>query len=206
MQFAAARARRPPHLTLLRAARHGQRPLDARVVQLPLPDRVAFDVFVRDHRAALQGMAHRLCGNPADASDLIQDTLEKGLKNFHRYQPGTNGRAWLITILHRLFLDRCRAKAREARADVSAEEVSDRVAAPELDQDPAWAKVDAARLRDAVGSLNDDLRAVYQLHAIERRPYNEVADRLRLNKATVGTRLLRARRRLKELLFPEGES
>jgi RNA polymerase sigma-70 factor (ECF subfamily) len=169
---------------------------------LPLPDRLAFEAFAREHRAALQAMAQRLCGNPTDAADLLQDTLEKGLKNFHRYQPGTNGRAWLITILHRLFLDRCRARAREARAEVTAEEVGDRVPAPEPEPAPAWAAVDAARLREAVGQLNDDLRAVYQLHAIERRPYSEVAERLRLNKATVGTRLLRARRRLKELLFP----
>ena len=44
---------------------------------------------------------------------------------------------------------------------------------------------------------------MYQLHALEGRSYNEIADRLRIPKATVGTRLIRARRKLRDLLLPD---
>jgi RNA polymerase sigma-70 factor, ECF subfamily len=43
---------------------------------------------------------------------------------------------------------------------------------------------------------------VYRLHALEGRSYEEVSARLRIPKATVGTRLIRARRKLRDLLMP----
>jgi RNA polymerase sigma-70 factor (ECF subfamily) len=47
-----------------------------------------------------------------------------------------------------------------------------------------------------------DFREVYRLHALEGRSYEEVAARLRIPKATVSTRLIRARRKLRDLLMP----
>ena len=43
---------------------------------------------------------------------------------------------------------------------------------------------------------------MYRLHALEGRSYQEISERLGIPKATVGTRLIRARRKLKELLMP----
>jgi RNA polymerase sigma-70 factor (ECF subfamily) len=111
-------------------------------------------------------------------------------------------RAWLFAILNNLFIDKCRSRIRERRADVSAEDVQERVAAPEPDAQPAWATISPEQLREALDKIPEEFRLVYQLHALEGRSYIEIAERLGIPKATVGTRLIRARRRLKELLMP----
>ena len=144
----------------------------------------------------------RLCGNATDARDLVQDTLERGWNNRERYKVGTDGRAWLLTILRNIFIDRCRSKSRERLADVSAEDVEERVAAPEAEALPTWAAITPEQLREALEKIPEEFRLVYQLHALEGRAYIEIAERLGIPKATVGTRLIRARRRLKELLMP----
>jgi RNA polymerase sigma-70 factor, ECF subfamily len=166
-------------------------------------DRQRFDAFVREHEAVLRATALRLCRDASDARDLVQDTFERALRNFHTWRPGTDGRAWLMRILHNLFIDRCRAQATQRRADVSAEELEERIAAPEPEAAPAWASLGVEEVRAALGQLNEDFRIVYQLHAIEGRSYNEISERLHIPKATVGTRLIRARRRLKQFLMPD---
>ena len=184
--------------------------VESRPLSSPTLDSRWFAAFAREHEAALHATAMRLCGNATDARDLVQDTFERGLRNLARYKPGTDGRAWLLTILHHLFIDRCRSRTRERRADVSAEDVEERIAAPEVEAAPAWASISPEQLREALEKIPEEFRTVYRMHALENRSYIEIAERLGIPKATVGTRLIRARRKLKELLMPtpagEGES
>ncbi|HZI14667.1 MAG TPA: sigma-70 family RNA polymerase sigma factor, partial [Myxococcus sp.] len=56
--------------------------------------------------------------------------------------------------------------------------------------------------REALEKIPEDFRTVYRLHSLEGRSYQEIAEQLGIPKATVGTRLIRARRRLKEILMP----
>ncbi|WP_163997811.1 RNA polymerase sigma factor [Pyxidicoccus caerfyrddinensis] len=183
--------------------------VESRPPSSPTLDSRWFAAFAREHEAALLATALRLCGNATDARDLVQGTLERAWRNLARYKVGTDGRAWLLTILHHLFIDLCRSRTRERRADVSAEDVEERIAAPEVEAAPAWASISLEQLRDALEKIPEDFRTVYQLHAMEGRSYVEIAERLGIPKATVGTRLIRARRKLKELLMPtppgEGE-
>ncbi|XXF81671.1 RNA polymerase sigma factor [Myxococcaceae bacterium GXIMD 01537] len=167
-----------------------------------LADSQRFAAFVREHESVLRATALRLCGNATDANDLVQDTFERGLRRFERFQPGTDGRAWLLTILHHLFIDRCRSRTREARSDTSAEELEERLAAPEAEAQPSWASISTEQLRAALAKLPEDFQQVYRMHALENRSYQEIAETLGIPKATVGTRLIRARRKLRELLMP----
>jgi RNA polymerase sigma-70 factor (ECF subfamily) len=176
--------------------------VESRPLSTPTLDSRWFAAFAREHEAALHATALRLCGNPTDARDLVQDTFERGLRNLARYRPGTDGRAWLLTILHHLFIDRCRSRTRERRADVSAEDVEERIAAPEVEAAPAWASISPEQLREALEKIPEEFRSVYRMHSLEGRSYIEISERLGIPKATVGTRLIRARRRLKELLMP----
>ena len=191
-----------PHLTVRDWAAKPAPAVESRSLPAPTLDSRWFAAFIREHESVLQATALRLCGNPTDARDLVQDTLERGLKSLARYKPGTDGRAWLLTILHHIFIDRCRSRTRERRADVSAEDVEEKVAAPEPEALPAWASISPEQLREALDKIPEEFRLVYQLHSLEGRSYIEIAERLGIPKATVGTRLIRARRRLKELLMP----
>ncbi len=188
-------------LTLPDLAIHVRPRVSARVVHLPAPKAsTPFESFAREHEAVLLSVAVRLCGNATDARDLVQDTFERGLKSFDRFVPGTNGRGWLLTILHNLFVDRCRQLRRERRADVEPEALE--LPGAEEEPAPAWGAITPEQVELALQKLSPEFREVYRLHALEGRSYTEIAERLRIPKATVGTRLIRARRRLKALLAP----
>src|SRR5215831_19319840 len=65
------------------------------------------------HVDALYSAALRLSRNPDDAHDLLQETVLRAYRFFHQYTPGTNCRAWLLTILYNNFRNGYRAAARE---------------------------------------------------------------------------------------------
>src|SRR5262245_65452932 len=50
--------------------------------------------------------------NRTEAEDVVQDTMVQALRSFHRFEPGTNCRAWLITLLRRIVSNRRRRKVR----------------------------------------------------------------------------------------------
>jgi RNA polymerase sigma-70 factor (ECF subfamily) len=156
---------------------------------------------VRAHESLLLATARRLCGNAADADDLVHDTYERALRRWDQYTERGNLKSWLMTILHNLFIDRCR----RAKRDPKAEAISDQeVAAPEPSSPPAWADVTQDQISRALTAIGDEFRAVYNLH-VAGRSYDEIASELGIAKATVGTRLLRARKKLKEALLRELE-
>ncbi len=161
------------------------------------PQLAAFEAMVRDHEAMLRAFAHRLCQDPDEINDLLQDTFERALRALDRFQAGSNARAWLCTILHNTFIDRCRAPDRRARRE-PIEDLP--IAAEEPAPEPAWASVSGQQLRAAIAQLEPDFRIVYELHALEHRSYQDIADRLGIAYNTVGTRLNRARRKLRGLL------
>lgn len=156
-----------------------------------------FDQFVRANGATLHSQALRLCGNSADANDLVQDTFERALRSFQHLPAGANVRAWATTILHNRFIDGCRARRREPTHELDEE------CAPAAEPEPpapAWRDITPEQLESALAQLGEEFRVVYQLHAAGNRTYKDIATELRLPPATVGTRLNRARRKLKKLL------
>ncbi|WP_224363601.1 RNA polymerase sigma factor [Hyalangium versicolor] len=176
--------------------------MDSRHFPPSAPDSAWFAANAPEHEPVLRAAALKLCRNASEASDLVQETFKRGLEKLGGYKRGTDFRAWLLSILRNLFIDQCRSSARGQRADVSAEDLQERVAAPEPEAQPAWAAISPEQLREALEQIPEEFRLVYQLHSLEGRSYIEISERLGIPKATVGTRLIRARRRLKELLLP----
>lgn len=149
------------------------------------------------HREVLQGVAMRLCGNVDDANDLMQDTYERVVRAASREIPD-NPRAWLITVMHNLFLDQCRQKRRRPRL-VSIEDQAE-VPEPVAEVEPEWATISPAQLEAALAQLDPRFREVYELHCLSGASYEEIARQLNIPRNTVGTRLARARRKVRELL------
>lgn len=154
---------------------------------------------IHEYRQTLRAVALRLVGDEADADDLVQDTLERGLRRVSELPPQANVRGWLITILRNLFVDRTRCRRRwpAPRPITPADDVPALATAPR----PAWTEITQHQLEEAVACLDPEFRRVYELHAFERRSYHEIAAMLGLPLSTVGTRLYRARRKLKQLLL-----
>src|SRR6185295_19159273 len=79
----------------------------------PMPEtaeakRTAFEREALPHLDTVYRVALRFTGEPARAQDLVQDTMLKAFRSWHRYQPGTNVRAWLLTILRNTFINEYR--------------------------------------------------------------------------------------------------
>ena len=60
--------------------------------------RESFEREVLPHLDSIYSMALRLARNPDDANDLLQDTVLRAYRFFHQFTPGTNSRAWVLTI------------------------------------------------------------------------------------------------------------
>ncbi|MBA3502439.1 MAG: sigma-70 family RNA polymerase sigma factor [Myxococcota bacterium] len=142
-------------------------------------------------------MARRRCGNAADADDLVQETFVRALQGLADYDDRGNLCGWLVAILNHLHLDRCRKAARAPRLeDIDAHEL----AIAEPSEPPLWTTMPIERVHDTLAVMPPALRTTFELYA-RGLSYDEIARELRIPKNTVGTRLIRTRRRIKRLLL-----
>jgi RNA polymerase sigma-70 factor (ECF subfamily) len=145
----------------------------------------------------LQGKALQLEGSPSEADDLVQDTIERALRNGERFQAGTNLSGWLTTIMSHIFIDRRRRRWREAPL---AQKALMDLAAPTEDAPLAWRWISNDDLRDAIAQLHPSQRDLLSLFLDGRRSYRDLSDQFGISAGTVGARLWRARQKLRSLL------
>jgi RNA polymerase sigma-70 factor (ECF subfamily) len=131
-----------------------------------------------------------------EAEDLVQDTLVQALQSFHRFTPGTNCRAWLVTILHHVRSNRRRSKLRRN----TVEDPDDRIA----ETVPFVPPVPQHRTDEEVLTALREIPATYQeiilLSDIEELTYKEISAVLAIPMGTVMSRLHRGRTLLRQHL------
>jgi len=154
-----------------------------------------FDELAGEHVEYLRGAAFRLSGDADAAKDLVQETLARALQHFAQFKQGTNIRAWLTTIVTRLFLDWVK---HDKVVNKASRELAT-LGVVTTDIDLTSSAVSLALWR-AIDALEPELREVVELRYFEEQSYKQIGDRLTLPVGTVGTRLKRAHERLKELL------
>lgn len=143
---------------------------------------------------SLRAFARSLCPNPAHADDLVQDSLVKALANINRFEPGSNLRAWLFTILRNTYYSDLRKRRREV-------EDADGVHAIRLAEGPNQiGAVDFEDFKAAFARLGEDHRQVLTLVGVLGVSYEEAAEVCGCAVGTVKSRVNRARVRLAELL------
>jgi len=166
---------------------------------------IDFDRIARNNCSALYQRALRLTRNAAQAWDLVQDTFERSLRHFPAQLPATKVRAWLLVIMRNLFLDRVRSPESRFFTSTGEQDWPDLAANSEEEEEQQQrSRSERFRTEDVKACLDQlppVLRQAYELHAFGNLSYREIAGLLNLRAATVGTRILRARRRLCELLL-----
>jgi RNA polymerase sigma-70 factor, ECF subfamily len=152
------------------------------------------------HLDSLYGTAMRLTRRTQDAEDLVQDTYLKAFRSAHQFEPGTNLKAWLFTILHNTHRNMRRHDGRSP-IDIDSEAV-DRAADSEgLDHTPEQLLTRAtldADLRAALDELPDAFRQAVWLRDVEELSYADIARVLDVPIGTVMSRISRGRRALFE--------
>ncbi len=158
---------------------------------------LAFRTYVLPLERTLYTRALGLERTPQDACDLVQDTFERALRCFDQFRPGTNVKQWLFRIMFNLFVDRYRRRMHEMPLELAD---AHELPAPEPEPAPTWHAYEVEDVQQALGGLEPPFRQVLELHFNEHRSYKEISGRLGIPAATVGTRLLRARCKLRNLL------
>lgn len=141
----------------------------------------------------LRRYARALTGDPGNADDLVQETLQRALEKYSLWQRERDLRPWLFSIMHNLHVD---GRRRDHRIDFHDD---DDLPVPVQRASQA----DALALRDlerALALLPADQREVLLLVGLEELSYAEAARALGIPQGTVMSRLSRARTRLKAIL------
>jgi RNA polymerase sigma-70 factor, ECF subfamily len=149
----------------------------------------------------LRRYARALLGDPVRSDDLVQEALERALSRSHLWQPGTDIRAWMFTILHNVHVNNQRQRRYR---DEYQELTDDR---PEL-ATPATQER-ALEIRDLARGLQllpAPQRQVVLLVGLEGMNYKQVAAVLDIPIGTVMSRLHRGREALRRLMTDGGGS
>ena len=153
----------------------------------------AFEGEVLPHADRLFRVAMWLERNRADAEDVVQETMMQALRSFHRFQPGTNCRAWLITILQRIVSNRRRARGRSILVDDPEDRITETVPfvppVPEVLTDEL--------VLGSLRRLPTAFQEVILLCDVEELSYKEAAEALAIPIGTVMSRLHRGRAQLR---------
>jgi len=148
---------------------------------------------------SLRAFAVSLTKNSDRADDLVQETLVKAWDKQSSFQPGTNLRAWLFTILRNEFYSQMRKRGREVQD-------SDGAITARLSIHPSQdGSLDLDDFRKALELLPEDQREAIVLIGASGFSYEEAAEICGCAVGTIKSRVSRARSRLQEILHITGE-
>lgn len=153
-----------------------------------------FEAEALPHLRSLYGTAYRMTRNAHDAEDLVQETFLRAYRAFDGFTPGSNIRAWLYTILHRVRTDAFR---RSRRSPQTVEMADEGPAVPPPQDALAQGGEDLER---ALASLPDVFRNAVVLRDVEDMSYQEIARILDVPIGTVMSRIHRGRALLRTAL------
>ncbi len=166
----------------------------------------AFDELVNEHLTALVRAARRLCAGRPEAEDLVQDTLLKAYRSFHKLEPSSRLRPWLLRIMHNTYVSHWRRLKRERELLVGG---AWQARAPWLEPEPLRGDdpeepaetLLSAEVTRALGELPDHYRTCVVLVDVHDRSYKEAAQIIGSPVGTIMSRLHRGRRMLRGKLY-----
>jgi RNA polymerase sigma-70 factor (ECF subfamily) len=180
--------------------------------------RKAFEEQVLALLGSLSGVARRLTANPADAEDLVAETVARAWRALDSLESEVAFRAWIFRILHNTFVSELRRAGARPRlesleCDEAEEEevqfsIFEQMHQPFLlwFSNPEQEFIDKLLREDldrALASLPDCHRVVVVLSDLEGMSYGEIADALGIPIGTVRSRLARARGALQKILWQQ---
>jgi RNA polymerase sigma-70 factor, ECF subfamily len=165
-------------------------------------DREAFDEVVRATYVGAYTLAYRLTGNEEDAKDVVQEAYLRAYRGLKRFRGDAAFPTWLYRITANCASSYLSRRTRDRHDDL--DDVRDMTDLhPDVDPE---ARADASllrqRLQAALDSLPPRLRAVVVLRDVYDMPHEAIAAELGITEAAAKVRLHRARRQLRERLFP----
>jgi RNA polymerase sigma-70 factor (ECF subfamily) len=169
-------------------------------------DDAAFGELVDKYKNLVYGLVHRLIGDPSQGDDLAQEVFLR----VHRGLPYFRGDARLSTWIYRIIQNVCfeaRSKRAAALLHMAPAYHADGRPVDPGRPDTAFAELELRdRLDKAIAQLPEQYQVLIAAHYLQGVQYEALAEALDMPLGTVKTHLYRAKRRLRELLDPNGPS
>lgn len=160
---------------------------------------VEFFNQLKQQTQTLNNFAYSLTRDSEDAKDLYQETAFRALSNRDKFQPGTNFKAWLITIMKNIFINNYR---RKVKGGVINDHSDNQYYLNSLNNsvlNRADSDIMMKELNEMVDSLDDSLKIPF-VRYYHGYKYQEIADELKLPLGTVKSRIFFARKALKNMI------
>jgi RNA polymerase sigma-70 factor (ECF subfamily) len=157
----------------------------------------------------LYGAALRMTRNPADAEDLLQETMLRAYRGFASFEAGTNLKAWLYRILTNSFINTYRKRQREPQTVEGPEDFDewflfDRLGSRSVQrsaEEDVLDRIPDAEVKAALESIPENFRMAVLLADVEGFSYKEIAQIMDVPIGTVMSRLHRGRKALEKALY-----
>lgn len=164
--------------------------------------RKEFEEVALPYINSLYHMALKMTKNTQDAEDLVQETYLKAYRFFHKFQKGTNCKAWLFKILHNTYINSYRKKVKEPKVESVSEDPFYGIHGNILDiEEELIKRTTRQEIKEALEKLSEEFRSVVILSDLEGFSYKEISEILDCPIGTVMSRLHRGRNHLKEILL-----
>ena len=158
-----------------------------------------FDEALIALQSDLLGFAYKLTADKHDAEDLLQETMLKALDNKDKFDPGTNFKGWMYTIMRNIFINNYRKVVR----DQTFVDQTDNLYHLNLPQDGSSESTERAydlkEMHRVVNKLPKEYRVPFAMH-VSGFKYREIAEKLNLPLGTVKSRIFFTRQKLQEEL------
>jgi RNA polymerase sigma-70 factor, ECF subfamily len=150
----------------------------------------AFEVIFDRHASAAFSLAYRMCGRPAMAEDIVQESFVSLWRSSAAYDAARGSvRTWVLSVVRNRAIDAFRREAAKATSELDEQRVAERVPAPELTDREVERRDEARQVRDALKGLPADQRQVIELAFFGGFSHSQIAEMLKLPAGTVKGRM-----------------
>ena len=175
-------------------------------------DTAAIEKLVCKYQGRIYNLILKICSNPDDAAELMQDTFVKVLENIDKFESRSSFYTWAFRIAVNLTLNYRKRKATVGFTSLDAESASDNeqigqglAAILSYDKSPDPALVAENKelcdlIQKGINKLDEEQRTIIVLRDIEGMDYEQIAEVLNTELGTVKSRLSRARAALRQIL------
>jgi RNA polymerase sigma-70 factor (ECF subfamily) len=147
---------------------------------------------------SLRAFSLKLTGNNSDAEDLYQDTAVRIITNADKYNPGTNFKAWAVTIMRNIFINNYRKKVRRNMIIDQTPNNYYLNSGDRMVDNDGETNVTFNELMALVDTLPEDFKVPFMM-AYEGFKYEEIAEELGSPLGTIKSRIFFARKKLQKL-------
>ena len=170
-------------------------------------DAAAFNTLLGQHERRMYAVALRMCGNPEDAQDCLQEAMLRVYRAISGFKGQSSFGTWVYRITMNTCLDELRK--RKNRPNTSLDGLVDAGWSPADEGDTpekhALRVEVRASLQDFIQELPEDMRAAIVLRDIQGYAYEEIAQMLDTNVGTIKSRISRGREKLREKISGKSE-